>query len=92
MTSDAFLDNIRRQGGLVSAGPVQDGWAHPPLSRGKMIAHHWAKTTEPNHAGAYGLRSACGLFTVATPRVPLLGAGNLPFCVRCENRLMAARR
>jgi hypothetical protein len=93
MTGDDFLRNAMQAGALVSGRPVppdfERGWGRPPFLRGKMIAHHWTADRDVDLGpGIYGLRSACGLLTVATPQVPLCGEGNLPFCVRCENRLM----
>lgn len=94
MSARDFLAHALRTGALVSGGPVPadflSGWGHQPFMRG-MKAHHWtANQSGELGDGAYGLRSACGVQTVATKRVPLLEAGNLPFCTRCENRLMKA--
>jgi hypothetical protein len=92
MHSDQFLHNARRNGALVSGEPVAPdfdaGWGHPPFSKGKMIAHHWRADRSHNLGeGVFGLRSACGVLTVSTPQVPLMGPGNLPFCARCEAKL-----
>lgn len=77
------------QGGIVSGGPVPAdfvaGWGKHPFTGEK--AHHWtADRTFDLPDGAYGLRSACLLLTVATRQVPLLGAGTYEYCQRCENR------
>lgn len=97
MTGDDFLNNVRRNGGLVAGGRVPPdfdrGWGRPPLLGGKLIAHHWVADRDVDLGpGVFGVRSACGLLTVSTPRVPLCGPGNLPFCTRCENKLMKAMK
>jgi hypothetical protein len=61
------------------------------------VAHYWtASRPEWMHEVSpdmlYGLTSACGLRSVGTKQVPLFGAGNLPFCARCENKLMREQR
>lgn len=94
MTGEEWLQQKRREGALVTGGKVGDdfltGWGHPPFMRG-MKAHHWtADLSSDLGDGAYGLRSACGLLTVATKQVPLMQPGNLPFCTRCEGKLMKA--
>lgn len=94
MTGDDFLNNVRRNGGLVAGAKVpadfESGWGHHPFMRG-MKAHHWVADRQADLGpGVYGLRSACGLLTVSTAHVPLCGPGNLPFCTRCENKLMKA--
>lgn len=86
-------------GALISDGPVDAGWATHPFGRGTK-AHFW--TAHPDNGleaealkecgeRARGIRrvtSACGLEKIAVKAVPLLGAGNLPFCARCEAKLM----
>lgn len=97
MTGDEWLKQKIREGALVSGKPVpadfDKGWGRPPFLGGRMIAHHWtADRTTDLGDGAYGLKSACGVLTVATRQVPLCGPGNLPYCQRCENALMRAMR
>lgn len=91
-----FLESAAREGALVSGGPIPQnfmkGWAHPPMSRGKMIAHHWRRGSAPPIDGVVMFESACGLSTVSMPAIPLLQAGNLPYCQRCENKLMKQQR
>ncbi len=92
-----FRDAAIRAGALVTDGPVdariKPQWGRPPFLQGKMIAHYWtAEGDVPGHPGAYGIRSACGLVTVATTAVPLLGHGNLEFCSRCDSKLLGKIR
>lgn len=98
MTSDEFLDNARRNGALVSGKKVpsdfEQGWGTHPFMRG-MKAHHWEADRSYKFAAdpsAYEVRTACGRLAVVSSRVPLLAAGNLPFCTRCENALMKAMK
>lgn len=89
-----FADWARRQPGALVSGPkvaddFTEGWGHPPFMRG-MKAHYWRVDLPDLGDGAYGLRSACGVLTVATKHVPLMQPGNLPFCTRCEGKLMKA--
>jgi hypothetical protein len=85
-------------GATITDGPLRDfqgGWGHPPLMRSRrMIAHHWQVLPPlPEADGKYtGVRSACGVFHVFSEQVPMLAPGNLPFCVRCENKLMKAQQ
>jgi hypothetical protein len=91
-----ILERLARQGGIVSGGPVDAeftrGWGKHPF-RGEL-AHHWTadRTIAAGHKmtteGAYWLHSACGMTTVATSQVPLLGAGTYEYCKRCERVLM----
>jgi hypothetical protein len=90
-----FLRQLAQQGGIVSGGPVADdfasGWGKHPFNGEK--AHHWTADRSVKVDGVlYGLDSACGLQTIATPRVPLLGAGSYEYCRRCEKKLMRAVR
>lgn len=90
--ADDFRDQVRRAGGMVTDGPVPDdfsvGWAKHPF-KGQAV-HYWTADRRFDlGAGAYGVLSMCGITTVATAAVPLLGAGNYPFCAHCENVLMA---
>jgi hypothetical protein len=93
-----FPEAARRAGALVTDPPVdaklKPQWGRPPFLQGKMIAHFWTAddTPIPGHPDAYGMRSACGLTTVATRAVPLLGHGNLPFCERCDRKLLGKIR
>jgi hypothetical protein len=77
------------------------GWGHQITFRSRgMIAHYWTKEHDPQleaevvaefgerGRGAAIVVSACGLRKLTTSHVPLMGPGNLPFCARCENRLM----
>lgn len=70
------------------------GWGKAAfVGNGRGVAHYW--TADRSHDlsdGAYGLRSACGVFTVATKRVPLFTPGNYPYCARCEASLMKAMK
>lgn len=88
-----LLERMARLGGTVSGGPVGDdftrGWAKHPF-RGER-AHHWSRL-ETTKETAYLLYSACGMTTIATARVPLLGAGTYAFCKRCENLMMKPYR
>ncbi len=84
---------MARQGGTVSGRAVPDdfsrGWGKHPFKG--TIAHHWtADRTAALPEGAYGLTSACGMVTVATKSVPLLGAGTFEYCRRCESVLLRA--
>jgi hypothetical protein len=88
-----FLEQAARRGAIVSGGPVEAdftrGWGKHPF-RGDC-AHHWTadrRIALPD--GAYGLFSTCGITTVATEQVPLLGAGTFEYCRRCESILMRA--
>ncbi len=91
-----LLEKMARLGGTVSGGPVEAeftrGWGKHPF-RGEL-AHHWTadRTIAAGHKltteGAYWLHSACGLTTVATTQVQLLGAGTYEYCKRCERVLM----
>lgn len=91
MTGEEWLQQKRREGALITEGQVgASGWGKAAFSRGGP-AHHWTRTTDLGE-GSYGYRSACGQLTVSTPRVPLFGAGNYPFCTRCENALMKAMK
>lgn len=93
-----FPEAARRAGALVTDHPVdariKPQWGRPPFLNGKMIAHYWTAhdTPIPGHPDAYGIRSACGLTTVATKAVPLCGHGNLPFCERCDRKLLGKIR
>lgn len=83
-------------GATITDGPVppdfERGWGHPPFSKGKMIAHYWqADRSYDLGEGVFGIRSACGVLTVSTPQVPLMRPGNLPFCARCEAKLMKGK-
>jgi hypothetical protein len=94
VTGDEWLRQKICEGALVSGKKVPEdfavGWGTHPFMRG-MKAHHWTANRESEaEDGTYGLTSACGLWTVATRHVPLCGPGNLPFCARCENKLMKA--
>lgn len=95
-TSEEFLDAARREGATVSGGSAppdfRQGWAHRITfkSRG-MIAHYF--TREPYTYDApdvFSAVSACGLVGFHSKRVPLVLPGNMPFCARCENKLMRA--
>lgn len=85
-------------GATISDGPVptpfERGWGKAAfVGSGRGVAHYW--TADRSHDlpdEAYGLRSACGVLTVATERVPLFGPGNYPYCVRCENKLMGSAK
>jgi hypothetical protein len=90
--SGTFLDAMRRAGGTCSDGPVpagfDSGWGKHPFV-GKS-AHHWTVVAqEPEYTG---LRSLCSLQTVATSKVPLLGAGNFEHCSRCDAALLLRSR
>lgn len=93
-----FQEAAARHGALVTDPPVdariKPQWGRPPFLGGKMIAHFWTAddTPIPGHPDAYGIRSACGLTTVATKAVPLCGHGNLPFCERCDKKLLGKIR
>jgi hypothetical protein len=79
-----FLEAIARAGGTVSGEAVQEGWAVHPFkgSRG----HHWRRTTTAGEAT--GVETACGLRTIVTEQVRLLGIGTYEPCSRCERVLM----
>jgi len=90
----SFRHEVARQGGLISDGPVQDGWAVHPFfgsrKRGQQRAHHWTRgeTLEIDGQKATRVDTACGHWTCVTASVPLLGAGNYELCSRCERVLM----
>lgn len=91
VSTHPFLGPAARDGAIISGGPVpadfERGWGKHPF-RGEK-AHHWtADRTLIDPGIGYGLASACGLDTVATPQVPLLGAGTYEYCERCERVLM----
>jgi len=95
--SASFRREVARQGGLISDGPVQDGWAVHPFfgSKGrKQVAHHWARgeTRQIDEQEATRVETACGHWTCVTASVPLLGAGNYEMCTRCERVLMKRAR
>lgn len=79
----AFLAAGARAGGVVSDGPVVDGWGVHPF-KGKR-AHHWQRFVS---CDGDVLRAACGLRATVSERVPLLGSGTYESCVRCERALM----
>jgi hypothetical protein len=83
----------------------REGWAHQiTFKTHSMIAHYWTKHPDPEleaemvakHGergrGAAIATSACGLERLTTKSVPLMGPGNLPFCARCEGKLMRGMR
>lgn len=77
------------------------GWSHVISFKSRAMTAHYFTVKRPSTPedeivaesgeAARGLRfltSACGLQRFATNRVPLLTAGNLPYCARCEAKLM----
>ena len=73
---------------VITEGPVPhgfvSGWAVHPF-RGSM-AHHWRVGRAAG--GAVGVSTACGMETVVTDEVQLLGAGSFPLCQRCDAKLL----
>lgn len=95
-----FVRAALEHGATITDGPVPRDftavWGKHPF-KGKSVAHYWtaerpAWMAEVSPDMIYAISSACGLSTIGTKQVPLLGAGNLPFCVRCENKLMGRVR
>jgi hypothetical protein len=80
-------------GAMISDGPVPEdfaaAWGTAGLSIAR-VAHYWTAERPEwrNPDVLYGLRSACGLQSIGTRRVPLRAAGNFPYCARCEKALM----
>lgn len=81
-----------RGGALVSDGPVPADFAeglglHPFRGR---LAHYWTadRSQKAESPDVYGIVSACGMRTVVTDKVPLLGPGNYRMCSRCDEALL----
>jgi hypothetical protein len=94
-TGDEFRDYLRRNGGFVSDGPVPadftSGWTSHPF-RGRL-AHYWTMAEPlPGQPHARAVSSACGLKTIVTRQVPLLGPGNYAHCERCDAALLRQGR
>ncbi len=97
-TGAEFRDAVRRSGGTITDGPVPEpfvkGWGVHPMVGDKPRAHYWFadRTWQADPNGPYGLVAACRVTSVATKQIHLLGQGNAPHCVRCEQKLMKAMR
>jgi hypothetical protein len=69
-----------RAGGVCSDGPVRDGWAVHPFKG--SVAHLWA--VQKVCASYAVVETACGLVTIVTDQVSLLGIGSYAPCRRCD--------
>ena len=94
-----FAKKVAQAGGFASGGPVSDdfseGWAVAPfVGKGTGKAHYWKadrRFVEELPNVKFGLESLCGVKTVATDQVPLLLAGSIEPCSRCDKASLSGR-
>ena len=87
----ALMEAGVRAGGFVSDGPVSagfvEGWACHPFKG--TVAHYWRVGESLLHTmPVVSVLAQCGIRTVVTEKVSLLGPGNYPLCQRCDAALL----
>lgn len=94
--SKVWLRNAIKAGATVAGGAVphdfQQGWAHRITFKSPgMTAHYFTRErgfTYDEPGVVFSALSECGLVGWHSQRVPLMLPGTMPYCQRCEAKLL----